>query len=127
VGARQRAHIKNKTQKIANQTTVAMMKPTQMKPTNALTVARNSYRLAELIPLSFRALSARSIMSPGAPSATGTGYRGISLSSAEARAVARTLQTVLEIIAERIIAAAKLGERDSVRLRKAALPWLADE
>jgi hypothetical protein len=36
-------------------------------------------------------------------------------------------ESVLEIIAERIIAAAKLGERDPVRLREAALPWLADE
>jgi hypothetical protein len=36
-------------------------------------------------------------------------------------------ELVLEIIAERIIAAAKLGERDPVRLRKAALPWLAGE
>jgi hypothetical protein len=36
-------------------------------------------------------------------------------------------QIVLETIAERIIAAAKLGERDPVRLRKAALPWLAGE
>jgi hypothetical protein len=32
---------------------------------------------------------------------------------------------VLEIIAERIIAAAGTGERDSVRLREAALRWLA--
>ena len=32
---------------------------------------------------------------------------------------------VLEIIAERIIAAAGTGERDPVRLREAALPWLA--
>ena len=31
---------------------------------------------------------------------------------------------VLEIIAERIIASASIGERDPVRLRKAALPWL---
>jgi hypothetical protein len=31
---------------------------------------------------------------------------------------------VLEIIAERIIAAARTGERDPVCLRKAALPWL---
>jgi hypothetical protein len=31
---------------------------------------------------------------------------------------------VLEIIAERIIAAARLGERDPARLVKAALPWL---
>jgi hypothetical protein len=36
-------------------------------------------------------------------------------------------ELVLEIIVERIIAAAKLGERDPVRLRKAALPWLAGE
>jgi hypothetical protein len=34
---------------------------------------------------------------------------------------------VLEIIAERIIAAAATGERDPVRLWKAALPWLAGE
>ena len=34
---------------------------------------------------------------------------------------------VLEIIAERIIAAAGTGERDPVRLREAALPWLARE
>jgi hypothetical protein len=34
---------------------------------------------------------------------------------------------VLEIIAERIIAAASSGEHDPVRLWKAALPWLADE
>jgi hypothetical protein len=33
---------------------------------------------------------------------------------------------VLEIIAERIIAAAGTGERDPVRLWKAALPWLAE-
>jgi hypothetical protein len=32
---------------------------------------------------------------------------------------------VLEIIAERIIAAAGTGERDPVRLREAALPWVA--
>ena len=32
---------------------------------------------------------------------------------------------VREIIAERIIAAAGTGERDPVRLREAALPWLA--
>jgi hypothetical protein len=31
---------------------------------------------------------------------------------------------VLEIIAERTIASASIGERDPVRLRKAALPWL---
>jgi hypothetical protein len=31
---------------------------------------------------------------------------------------------VLEIIAERIIEAARRGERDPVRLVKAALPWL---
>jgi hypothetical protein len=36
-------------------------------------------------------------------------------------------ELVLEIIAERIIAAAKRGERHPVRLREAALPWLADE
>jgi hypothetical protein len=36
-------------------------------------------------------------------------------------------ELVLEIIAERIIAAAGTGERDPVRLRKAALPWLARE
>jgi hypothetical protein len=34
-------------------------------------------------------------------------------------------QTVREIIAGRIIAAARTGERDPVRLREAALPWLA--
>jgi hypothetical protein len=33
-------------------------------------------------------------------------------------------ELVLEIIAERIIAAASIGERDPVRLRVAALPWL---
>jgi hypothetical protein len=32
---------------------------------------------------------------------------------------------VLEIIAEPIIAAAGTGERDPVRLREAALPWIA--
>ena len=36
-------------------------------------------------------------------------------------------ELVLEIIAERIIAAARTGERDLVRLREAALPWLAGE
>jgi hypothetical protein len=36
-------------------------------------------------------------------------------------------ELVLEIIAERIISAAGTGERDPVRLRKAALPWLAGE
>jgi hypothetical protein len=36
-------------------------------------------------------------------------------------------ELVLEIIAERIIAAARTGERDPVRLREAALPWLIDE
>jgi hypothetical protein len=35
------------------------------------------------------------------------------------------LKLVLEIIAERIIAAAGTDERDPVRLREAALPWLA--
>jgi hypothetical protein len=34
---------------------------------------------------------------------------------------------VLEIIAERIVAAATLGERDPLRLREAALPWLTRE
>jgi hypothetical protein len=34
-------------------------------------------------------------------------------------------QIVREIIARRIIAAARTGERDAVRLREAALPWLA--
>jgi hypothetical protein len=34
-------------------------------------------------------------------------------------------QIVREIIAGRIIAAARTGERDPVRLREAALPWLA--
>jgi hypothetical protein len=34
---------------------------------------------------------------------------------------------VLEIIAERIIASASIGERDPVRLRVAALPWLNRE
>jgi hypothetical protein len=33
---------------------------------------------------------------------------------------------VLEIIAERIVAAAGTGERDPARLWKAALPWLAE-
>jgi hypothetical protein len=33
-------------------------------------------------------------------------------------------QIVLDIIADRIIAAANLGEHDPVRLWKAALPWL---
>ena len=33
-------------------------------------------------------------------------------------------ELVLEIIAERIIASASIGERDPIRLRKAALPWL---
>jgi hypothetical protein len=33
-------------------------------------------------------------------------------------------ELVLEIIAERIIASASIGERDPVRLRVAALPWL---
>jgi len=36
-------------------------------------------------------------------------------------------ESVLEVMAERIIAAARLGERDPVRLRKAALPWLTRE
>jgi hypothetical protein len=36
-------------------------------------------------------------------------------------------QIVLDIIAERIIAAASLGERDPVRLWKAALPWLIQD
>jgi hypothetical protein len=34
---------------------------------------------------------------------------------------------VLEIIAQRIVAAATLGERDPLRLREAALPWLTRE
>jgi hypothetical protein len=34
---------------------------------------------------------------------------------------------VLEIIAQRIIEAAKRGERDPARLVKAALPWLTPE
>lgn len=34
---------------------------------------------------------------------------------------------VVEIIAQRIIAAAKRGERDPARLVNAALPWLAHE
>jgi len=34
-------------------------------------------------------------------------------------------QIVREIIAGRIIAAARTGERDPVPLREAALPWLA--
>jgi hypothetical protein len=33
-------------------------------------------------------------------------------------------KAVLEIIAERIVAAASNGERDPVRLREAAIPWL---
>jgi len=36
-------------------------------------------------------------------------------------------ESVLEVMAERIITAARLGERDPVRLRKAALPWLTRE
>jgi len=36
-------------------------------------------------------------------------------------------ELVLDIIAGRIIAAARAGERDPVRLRKAALPWLTRE
>ena len=36
-------------------------------------------------------------------------------------------ELVLDVIAERIIAAASAGERDPVRLREAALPWLARE
>jgi hypothetical protein len=36
-------------------------------------------------------------------------------------------QIVREIIAERIIEAARLGERDPVRLVAAALPWLYPE
>jgi hypothetical protein len=36
-------------------------------------------------------------------------------------------QTVREIIAGRIITAATTGERDPVRLREAALPWLMRE
>lgn len=36
-------------------------------------------------------------------------------------------QIVLEVIAARIIAAARLGERDPGRLREAALPWLTCE
>jgi hypothetical protein len=34
---------------------------------------------------------------------------------------------VLEVIAQRIIEAARRGERDPVRLVKAALPWLRHE
>jgi hypothetical protein len=34
---------------------------------------------------------------------------------------------VLEVIAQRIIEAARRGERDPVRLMKAALPWLTRE
>jgi hypothetical protein len=34
---------------------------------------------------------------------------------------------VREVIAERIIAAARLGERDPARLVEAALPWLHRE
>jgi hypothetical protein len=34
---------------------------------------------------------------------------------------------VLEVIAQRIIEAARRGERDPVRLVKAALPWLTRE
>lgn len=36
-------------------------------------------------------------------------------------------QIVREVIAERIIKAARLGERDPVRLVEAALPWLNQE
>jgi hypothetical protein len=36
-------------------------------------------------------------------------------------------QIVLEVIASRIITAARLGERNPGRLRKAALPWLSCE
>jgi hypothetical protein len=36
-------------------------------------------------------------------------------------------QTVLQIIAQRIIEAARRGERDPARLVKAALPWLTRE
>jgi len=36
-------------------------------------------------------------------------------------------QIVREVIAERIIEATSHGERDPVRLREAALPWLARE
>ena len=36
-------------------------------------------------------------------------------------------ESVLEVMGERIIAAVRLGERDPVRLRKAALPWLTRE
>jgi hypothetical protein len=36
-------------------------------------------------------------------------------------------QIVREVIAQRIIEAATLGERDPVRLMEAALPWLARE
>jgi hypothetical protein len=36
-------------------------------------------------------------------------------------------KTVLEVMAERIIEAARLGERDPARLVKAVLPWLYRE
>jgi hypothetical protein len=36
-------------------------------------------------------------------------------------------QSISEIIAERIVAAASNGERDPVRLREAAIPWLTHE
>jgi hypothetical protein len=36
-------------------------------------------------------------------------------------------QIVREIIAQRIVEAASRGERDPVRLRQAALPWLTRE
>lgn len=36
-------------------------------------------------------------------------------------------QIVLKVIASRVIAAARLGERNPDRLRKAALPWLTCE
>ena len=35
-------------------------------------------------------------------------------------------QIVLEVIAERIIATASIGERDPVRLREAALRWFGE-
>jgi hypothetical protein len=36
-------------------------------------------------------------------------------------------QIVREVIAERIVAAARTGERDPARLLEAALPWLVSE
>jgi hypothetical protein len=73
-------------------------------------------------------MSIRSLVAPGEfdPEALKTMVEAFD-AAYEALDDAGQPKIVLEVIAERIIAAARLGERDPVCLVKAALPWLTRE